>query len=385
MAGLYVHVPFCRQRCSYCDFYFVTASADFDRFVAAVTRDINLTADLFEKEVVETVYFGGGTPSRLSVQQLGRIVEVLESRFLITDGAERTIEVNPEDADTEYLRGLGAIGFNRLSIGVQSLRENDLNFMRRSHTIAEAHSVIDSARNAGFQQFSVDLIFGLPEQSIADWMEGIDFVISKRVPHLSAYGLTVEPKTLLNKWIRDGAASTPDEDIMAAMFAETMAKLRAVGYHHYEVSSYSLPGSESQHNSSYWSHENYLGFGPSAHSFWWDGPATRWSNVRNLSTYLSAEPGGTDSIDVSEILTNRQLADERVMLGLRTSDGVSRANLGTRYGFRFTAVAEERIDGLVHRHKLQDSQDVIVLTDAGLLVANEIARLLTADDALETF
>ncbi|MFC2085617.1 radical SAM family heme chaperone HemW [Bacteroidota bacterium] len=379
MAGVYVHIPFCRQRCSYCDFYFVTGSRDHDRFVQTVVDEIGSVPDRYRVEKIETIYFGGGTPSRLSVKQLERICTVLDDVFVIDPAAERTIEINPEDSSPDYVAGLASLGFNRLSVGIQSFDDDSLRFMLRSHTAAQARAVIDTARQAGFSQISIDLIFGLPGQEIADWMTGVAFAVDREIPHVSTYGLTVEPRTLLNKWIRDGAQQQPDENLMADMYLATIDRLASAGFHHYEISSFAQAGSESRHNGAYWRHANYLGFGPSAHSFWWDTVAARWSNVRNLRKYLESVAIGETSVDNREILTSDQLISERVMLGLRTASGVSRSELRSRYGCEFSEWGEKRITDLKTSGKLTDSASGISLTQAGRLVSNAVTRYVCDD------
>lgn len=376
MAGLYIHIPFCRQRCSYCDFYFVTGGRYIEPFVDALIHEIETTPVRLTKEPVETVYFGGGTPSRLPVGQLDRISAVLSRRFSIADDAEWTIEINPDDSSAAYLGKLRAMNFNRLSIGIQSLKAADLEFMRRAHTTQQAIRVVETARESGFKALSIDLIFGVPGQRLRDWMTGIQFAIEQTIPHISTYGLTVEPGTLFNKWIEGGKASRPDEESMSEMYLSTIEALTAAGYRHYETSSFSLPGSESRHNRAYWQHKNYLGFGPSAHSFWWSpaepDPVSRWSNVRSLRRYIAPPTEYGGSIDQVESLTMDELAVERIMLGLRTSDGIARRELKERYRLDVNEAGEELIAQLVQEGLMTDDETTLRLTPSGHLLADAI-------------
>jgi len=345
-------------------------------------REIFSAPARFTMENVDSVYFGGGTPSRLSTEQLARIVNALEACFSIIPDAERTIEINPEDSTHDYLSALFQSGFNRLSVGIQSLRPGDLKVMRRAHTADQAGEVIDIARGAGFERLSVDLIFGLPDQTVEDWMSGVEFVVAQQVPHISTYGLTVEPKTLLAKWISTGQSPAPDDDLMADMYLATIDRLDCAGYDHYEISSFAIPGAESRHNSAYWRHANYVGFGPSAHSFWWDCSATRWSNVRSLRRYIDAACREDEVVDSREVLKDGQLASERIMLGLRTSAGLSRIELRNRYGYEFSSIGEERIRELQEGGNLSDTSSIISLTPTGRLVINGVTRLLCDDLSL---
>ena len=334
MAGLYLHVPFCERRCVYCDFYFVTTAKSHAPFVTALRREIaHYGADFGAREPITTIYFGGGTPSRLVADDLEAILLEIGQHFDVSRVEEITLELNPDDASLTYLRDLRAIGVNRLSIGIQSFYADDLKFMNRSHSELQARGVVDEVRTAGFDNFSIDLIFGLPDQPSEYWAANLERAARMEVPHISTYSLTVEPKTVLANQVARGLVSELDDEEVSERYLFTMDYLESRGFEHYEISSFSKPGYRSQHNTSYWRHDNYLGFGPAAHSFWWRGlPAQRWANVRNLKAYEAFVDGRQVPLDFREHLSLDDLANEYIMLGLRTSDGIDLDLLETKYG-----------------------------------------------------
>lgn len=343
MAGLYIHVPFCERRCVYCDFYFVTTARSHAPFVAALNAEVaHYGAEFGKREPLKTIYFGGGTPSRLAAGDLESILGTIARHFDTSQVEEVTLELNPDDASVTYLRSLRAMGVDRLSIGIQSFFADDLAFMNRSHSELQARGVVDEVRTAGFDNFSVDLIFGLPEQPPEYWAANLERATRMDVPHLSTYSLTVEPRTVLANQVERGLVSElPDEDL-SDRYLFTMEYLESRGYEHYEISSFSKPGMRSKHNAAYWRHANYIGLGPAAHSFWWSGlPASRWANVRNLKAYEALVSGGQMPLDFRERLTLDDLANEHLMLGLRTSDGIDLDHLEERYG---VDLLDEKID-----------------------------------------
>jgi oxygen-independent coproporphyrinogen III oxidase len=382
LAGLYVHIPFCRQRCSYCDFYFVTTRASHASFLAALNREIEHYGHLYgEREPIETVYFGGGTPSRLSIEDWFGIVEQLRTHFDLSDLREFTVEANPDDVDLDYLRELRRLGVTRLSLGVQSFFESDLQAMNRAHDADQAERVIGIAHSAGFADLSIDLIFGLPDQPFEYWGANLEKAVRLGVTHISTYGLTVEPGTPLEKDIKRGLLSVPDDDTVAERYAFTMEYLRERGFEHYEISSFAKPGHRSRHNHAYWNHTNYIGFGPSAHSFWWKGlPAARWSNVRNLARYEALMKQSLPPLDDRESVSIDRLANEYIMLRLRTSDGIDLAVLNDRYGCDLLFEREEAIHSLSTQGYLIQENGSLMLTDAGKHLCNSVTKLLLLDE-----
>ena len=290
MSGIYIHIPFCRQACSYCDFFFVTRDRLIPEFVDALVHEISAvpTGDgsPFQGDPVRTLYLGGGTPSRLPLPQLKRIFDALHRRFDLSRLAECTMEVNPEDVTANLLAGLRDMGVTRLSMGIQSFQPELLEFMHRAHSAPEAHTALESVLRAGFASFSVDLIYGCPDQTEAQLQDDLDRLLAYDPPHLSAYSLTVEPRTRLGKQAELGRLNPANDETVARQSRLIRDVLGANGIHQYEISNFAWQGHEAEHNSAYWRHENYLGLGPAAHSFYWPGGGLE----RERSSDLKGEP-----------------------------------------------------------------------------------------------
>lgn len=382
MAGLYLHIPFCTQRCVYCDFYFTTTRKSHGAFVEAMRAEIEYYGTEYsEREPIETVYFGGGTPSLLALEDLARLLETVYAHFDASAVRETTIELNPDDAELDYLRGLKSIGFDRLSVGIQSFFPADLEFMNRSHTAEQAEGALEAARRAGFDNISADLIFGIPEQPEEYWYANVQKLIRLDIPHISTYNLTVEERTPLHNMVERGVVQPAPEEELEERYRFTMDFLREHGYEHYEISSFARPGSRSQHNQIYWDHRNYLGFGPSAHSFWWKGlPARRWFNERNLKRYEALVRGSRLPLGGSESLSLDRLANEYILLRLRTSDGIDLERLENDYGVdllyeKGEALANMEGEGFVDAR----SNRHVRLTDSGKLICDAITSSLLLD------
>ncbi|HET6566646.1 MAG TPA: radical SAM family heme chaperone HemW [Rhodothermales bacterium] len=383
MAGLYVHIPFCSQRCVYCDFYFVTTQKSHTSFVQALCLEIeHYGLSHGKKEPVETIYFGGGTPSLLHEDEIQRILQTIHAHFDTSGLVETTLELNPEDVDPDYLAGLRALGIDRLSIGIQSFFASDLAFMNRSHTAEQAEAIVPLAREAGFENITADLIFGLPEQPEEYWAANLEKMVGLGVPHLSTYSLTVEERTPLYKQVESGLVVPPEDDVLADQYRFTMDYLEGRGYEHYEVSSFAKPGFRSRHNQTYWQHKNYLGFGPSAHSFWWrtGSAAERWSNVRNLRQYEALLNTRQLPLDARETIGLDTLADEYVMLRLRTTDGLDLDVMEHRYGVDLLVERTDELawmEGEGYIHPIRNG--AVRLTDAGMLLCDALTGELLAD------
>ena len=377
MLGIYLHIPFCSQRCVYCDFYFVTTRRDHGSFVDALCREIALSAT---GAPVDTIYFGGGTPSRLSLPDIRRILAALRVAFDCSSASEITLEMNPEDADAGYLRGLHTAGINRISLGIQSFHDDDLQFMHRSHTRADGEAAMDAIPSAGFRNFTVDLIFGLPDQHADVWANNLEQVVGRGAPHISTYGLTIEQRTPLHRQIARGLVRPASEEKLASRYCFTMEALRSRGYEHYEISSFALPGFRAIHNQRYWRHADYLGFGPSAHSFRWTAQesAVRWSNVRSLARYEETLQQDVLPVASKETLTPDMLADERILLGLRTSKGLDLGLLRSAYHVDLASSKHEALAHLTRGGFIERSDSGRVrLTDRGKLVCDSVtARLI---------
>lgn len=374
MAGIYIHIPFCKQACSYCDFYFVTQKKLVEPFTDALIQEIRSFRDtVYSDEPIETIYIGGGTPSQLSADQLQQIFNALDETFLLQP-EEVTMEMNPDDVTPEYLKSLLDTGVNRASMGIQSFDEKLLEFMHRVHTNQEAIKALEHLHTAGFPTFTADLIYGNPGQTLDMLEADIDQLLKFDPPHISAYSLTVEPKTRLGKQVELGRISPPDDEKVSAHFDLLTKKLRSAGLQRYEVSNYSKPGKEAVHNSNYWRHENYLGLGPAAHSFWWvNREAKRWENKPDIKSYLDNTKG--QNRKNYEVLDLKGLAEERLMLGLRTVWGVSRVELKDRYQYELNTKHEQWLTYQKEKGMFEMEDDVIRLTSEGL----KIADLLTVD------
>lgn len=371
MAGIYLHIPFCRQACSYCDFYFVTKTDRISDYVDALCAEIRSSS--FD-EPITTVYFGGGTPSRLPIPDLARIIDTLVQRFDLSAIEEITLEANPDDIQPESLAGMKALGITRLSLGVQSFQPERLAFMNRAHSAEQAHQCLTWVNEAGFNTWTADLIYGNPGQSLEELDADIDALLSHHPPHVSAYALTIEPRTRLGKLLETGRLTEVDDSVVAAHMDRVSQRLRQAGLARYEVSNFAKPGHESKHNSRYWTHAPYLGLGPAAHSF--DG-ARRWSNVRDLAAYVAS--GGLDVARDLETLTTTQMAEERLMMGLRTQEGLSRTELRERYRYGLGARQEGVIRTMVAQGWMHDDAEHIRLTPFGYALADAITLRIISE------
>ncbi len=368
MAGIYIHIPFCKKACHYCNFHFSTSLASKEGMMKAIGKEAQLRNG-YLSEKVETVYFGGGTPSLLTPAELQSILTQLRQTFIITTDAEITIETNPDDITEEKLLGWKEAGINRLSIGIQSFFEEDLQWMNRAHNAEQAKQSIELAQKNGFHNITIDLIYGAPGLTDEKWLHNINTALALQIPHLSCYALTVEPKTALSKKIETGQLPDVDTDTQARQFAILSSQLQKTGFEHYEISNFALPGYRSKHNSSYWQGKPYLGLGPSAHSF--NGNSRQW-NIANNALYQQAIEQGTIPFE-EEILTTTQQLNEYIMTSLRTIEGISLQNIRNRWGKEKEAVLQHTAEKYIASHKLLLENDVITLTEEGKFFADGIA------------
>jgi oxygen-independent coproporphyrinogen-3 oxidase len=336
MAGIYLHIPFCKQACHYCNFHFSTTLRAKADLVAALQIELTLRAPELAGQTVASVYFGGGTPSLLSEAELAALFTTLTTHYAIAADAEITLEANPDDITPAALASWRALPINRLSIGIQSFAEADLQFMNRAHNAREARSCLDRAYAAGFTDLTADLIYGCPTTSDAQWAENLRLIGTYELPHLSCYALTLEPRTALAHFVKTGQAAPPDDDQAARHFDYLQAWAAERGYEHYEISNFALPGRYSRHNTSYWRGVPYLGIGPAAHGF--DGRAERRWNVANNAAYIrgwrqmETAPAAERPLLAAGLFDTEQLTptdryNETVMTGLRTQWGVRLAEL----------------------------------------------------------
>lgn len=369
MAGIYIHVPFCKRACHYCNFHFSTQQQLKPEMVKAICREAYLRKD-FIQEPIKTIYLGGGTPSLLSASELDLILSTLQQHYTIASGIEITLEANPDDISVEKLNQWFKAGINRLSIGIQSFFEEDLQWMNRAHNALQAKDCIVQAQIAGFGNLTIDLIYGTPGLTNERWQQNIQTALSLDIPHLSCYALTVEPNTALDHMVRKGDKKDVDTDLQATHFDILTQTLQAAGFEHYEISNFAKPGFRSQHNSSYWLGKPYLGLGPSAHSF--DGAFTRQWNISNNPLYISSLQQGIIPYE-SETLTSVQRINEYLMTSLRTMEGISINSLEQNWG-------EERKLEVVNAAQIFiDRKDIIlndhhlILTQQGKFLADGIA------------
>ena len=369
MAGIYLHIPFCKQACNYCNFYFSTSLKQKEQFIAALQKEIHLTKIFSPAEPIETIYFGGGTPSLLLTDELNLIFEALNKKFSLSKNIEITLEANPDDISVEKLNTWKSSGINRLSVGIQSFVEDELAWMNRAHTASDSIACIEKIIDAGFVNFSIDLIYGSPLLTNDNWKRNVEMVIEKNIPHVSCYALTVEPKTALEKMILAKKKAPINSEKQAEQFLLLMDWMQNAAYEHYEISNFAKPGMRSQHNSSYWKGKPYYGFGPSAHSF--DGNARRW-NVANNAYYIQSIQKNIIPCE-EETLTVTQQLNEFIMISLRTSEGLDielvKERFGENTGNKLQASSQKYI--LSSRLKAEDSK--LILTNEGKLFADGIA------------
>ena len=369
MAGIYIHIPFCKQACYYCNFHFSTSLNLKDALIRALLKEIELRSSNLDNETIETIYFGGGTPSLLSIDDINLILSSLNENYNISDSAEISFEANPDDITIEKLDGWKNAGINRLSIGIQSFIERDLKWMNRAHNASQAVSCIQLAKQAGFNNFSIDLIFGVPGLSNNEWQKNVQTAIDLQVPHISSYALTVEPKTALQKMIALKKKENVNTDIQADQFHILMRKMNEAGYEHYEISNFARPGFRSQHNSSYWQGEKYIGIGPSAHSY--NGKERMWNNANNALYIQSLQQDIIPS--EKEILSESQKLNEYVMTSLRTIEGMDLLFIENNFSKEERKRIEKLFNQKVKKENYFISSNKIILTNDGKLFADAIA------------
>ena len=364
MAGIYIHIPFCKQACHYCNFHFSTSLRHKNELIAALLKEIELQQDYFANENVETVYFGGGTPSMCTPDDITGILEKVFSNFSIASGAEITLEANPDDITKGKLNEWKNAGINRLSIGVQSFFDDDLHWMNRAHTSQQALGNLQLAIE-WFSNVTIDLIYGTPGLSNEKWQQNVERAIAFEIPHISCYALTVEPKTPLHKLIQQHKADDVNPDRQSEQFLLLMQWLAAAGYEHYEISNFAKPGFRSRHNSSYWQGKKYIGIGPSAHSF--DGN-TRWWNIANNNKYTESINKGIAPFEKEE-LTHVQKLNEYIMTSLRTMEGLDLSRWNDAVSLELRAASKKYVEnGLI---KMESN--FLKLTNEGKLLADGIA------------
>lgn len=369
--GLYIHIPFCLSKCHYCDFYSSTSTSAIPVFLKALLKEMEVYRNRFD--VFDTLYIGGGTPSLLSPKQIENILARVQKNFDFTSEPEISIEMNPADLDQSLLESMREMGINRINIGVQSFDEKVLAFLSRRHSLKQSISAIEASRKAGFQNIGLDLIYGIPGQSMNLWLDTLRQAVAFSPEHLSCYQLTLGARTPLGIRYQAGEFLMPGEKLQYEFFIKTSEFLEEAGYIHYEVSNF---GREikftSRHNQKYWDHSPYLGLGPSAHSF---QPNQRWWNHRSLDRYLAAIDAGNPPVEETEILTMEQLRLEALYLGLRTKKGVSLHDFKNRYQYDLFAEKKEMLDKLREEGLISIQDGYLYPTQVGLAVADGLALI----------
>jgi len=375
MAGVYFHVPFCKQACHYCDFHFSTSLKYKDEMVQAMIRELRIRKSYLGGQRIESIYFGGGTPSLLTPDNIQGLIDEVGAQFNVADNAEITLEANPDDLDAAKVNALKQTPVNRFSIGIQSFFEEDLRWMNRAHSAAEAHEAISRVQQAGYDNITVDLIYGYPLLTDDRWRYNINEVLRAGVPHVSAYSMTVEPRTALASFVRKGVQAPMDEGQSARQFEQLMDMLGAEGFEHYEISNFAKPGRYARHNSNYWKGVPYLGVGPSAHSF--DGESRQW-NVPNNARYLKALQAGELPFQ-RETLTEKDKLNEHIMTTLRTMWGLDLTVVESRFGKEVGESIRSAIQPFLSKGDLSVAGQHVTLTRKGKLLADHIAAELFLD------
>ena len=405
MAGIYIHIPFCNSKCAYCGFYSLPSLKQKDCFLEALKAEIVARKEYLQRgphcgldpqspalkgnhdmPTINTIYFGGGTPSLLSIKEIGELLHLINTQYPVASNVEITLEANPDTLSLEYLEGLHQVGVNRLSIGIQSFFDNDLKYLSRRHDSQHARQCLEWAKHAGFSNISIDLIYGLPTSNAEQWNRNLDLFFALNLPHLSAYALTLEPNAILTKQIELGKVAPINEEDALRDYEILCKRAAENGYLHYEISNFCQRGMHSKHNASYWFGTPYLGLGPSAHSF--DGTSRQW-NVSSVEKYIDARretarlrdqkvpcPVVPCPVSEKETLSPEQLYDEYVMLRLRTHWGIDLKWLKREMGERFSSYCEQHAQPLIAQGRLSQTREFLYLTDTQMLFADGVAEEL---------
>ncbi|WP_109434227.1 radical SAM family heme chaperone HemW [Aquimarina sp. AU119] len=369
MSGIYIHIPFCKQACHYCDFHFSTSMKKKDEMITALCDEIRLRkSEIDPNENIETIYFGGGTPTVLSIEELTRIIEVIYKNYSVIQNPEITVEANPDDLTEEKIKLLSSSDVNRLSIGIQSFFQEDLQLMNRAHNANEAKECLAMASRY-FENISIDLIYGIPNMSIDQWKQNIQVAMDFKVPHISCYALTVEPRTALKKLIQNGKIEPVSDDLAQEHFEILVDTLENRGFVHYELSNFGKPGYFSKNNTAYWKGKNYLGIGPSAHSF--NGKQRSW-NINNNIKYIKALQQQQIPREVED-LSKTDTYNEYIMTGLRTIWGVSLQKIEHEFGKKHKEYLMKQAQKHIDKHLLFIDDDTLLITKKGKFLSDGIA------------
>ena len=372
MSGIYIHVPFCKSKCAYCNFFSLVTEKKVDDYVEALKKEIVDRRSYLGDELVETIYFGGGTPSLLPTKYVEEILELLHKNYNIISNPEITLEINPDTIDKEKMFALKQLGVNRMSIGIQSFHDDDLRYLGRRHDSRHAMQVLEDLKAVDFEKITLDLIYGMPTLTEEKWNKNLDIFFSTGITHLSAYALTVEPKTILGQKIEKGELQGVSEEETILHYDVLVERTKANGFEHYEISNFAKEGCRSRHNSIYWKDVKYLGLGPSAHSY--DGNSRQW-NVSNLTKYIQLV-GNSEEYYEKEILTLDDKFNEYVMTSLRTSWGCDVEKIERDYGKSYSSHFLKNVKKYLGAGEMLKDVNTYKLTDEGMLFADGIAAEL---------
>ncbi len=368
MAGIYIHIPFCRKRCHYCDFFKSTDFSQKARLLEGLKRELESRVSELERDEINTIYLGGGTPSVLQIDELKDLLEIIGHNYTVSPTAEITLEANPDDLSQAKLSALRSVGFNRLSMGVQSFSESDLKMMNRRHSVLQAIQSVKWAKHAGFSNISIDLIYGLPNQSLEEWEQNVRIAVELDVQHISAYNLTYHEGTVFYDQLKKGILKELPDELSLQQFELLIRILKEAGFEHYEISNFCKPGLYSQHNSSYWKSKKYLGIGPSAHSY--DLQSRRW-NVSSISKYLNGLKNN-ESYSETEILTDQDRYNDYIITGLRTIWGISEDFIESEFPENYLIHFQESKRRYLETGHLTCTNELVCISSAGLFISDQI-------------
>ncbi|MCH8325831.1 MAG: radical SAM family heme chaperone HemW [Bacteroidetes bacterium] len=371
--ALYIHIPFCKHKCIYCDFYSIITTDNINPFLSALKKEIEFYSNQYSDDrIITSIFLGGGTPSLMDIDYLNEILNQINKNFTVADNVETTIETNPDSISFEKLKEFRNIGFNRISIGVQSFNEDELKFLTRIHSTDAAIKTVEDANKAGFENINIDLIFNLPKQTKEIWINNLNQAVSLPITHISTYSLILERGTILNKMVLDGKVTLQDSDYDAELYSTTIDFLTGQDFKQYEVSNFCRTGFECRHNNAYWKYQDYLSFGTAAHSF---VNGKRWWNFSSLKKYISEINNKGSAVRNFEILTKEQKLNEYVMLSLR-SKGLNKNEFTEKYGSAWLIEKEDYFSKLIENNFLENNSESIKLTKHGYAICDEIIKNL---------
>lgn len=368
MAGIYLHIPFCKRRCIYCDFFSTTQSERKAEYVRALCRELEMRKEYLDKEPIETIYLGGGTPSQLEKKDFENIFSYIYKAYPVTSDAEITLEANPDDLTPEYIAMLRTLPFNRLSMGIQTFQEPILKLLQRRHTARQAIEAFQECRKAGFQNISIDLMYGLPGETSASWEQDLQQALSLHPEHISAYHLIYEEGTALWKLRQQHKVEEVDEDLSVSLFSALIDRLTTAGYDHYEISNFCLPGFHSRHNSSYWTGKKYLGCGPSAHSY--DGISRQW-NIASLDKYIAGITNDSPAFEIEELDLYTRYNDF-IITSIRTEWGMPLSRLRNEFGEKLYNYCLRMANPHLKQGTLEIKENALKLTRKGIFISDGI-------------